>query len=322
MRKYVIERHFIKGLETFEAYRNGIGSINAAIDISRTRGYGLEFGLKLTVDGKVGKEMQESIRSEMARLPATTWLLYDPEDRGAGASYRQVLFNPTFAGCVVANADLDQYVIDERGALEQMRGFLDKVERDDALYANGSRDVPVVLATYRRNSDLRIIHELFHSLAIGERLRVKGRIPNEITPAYADIGESTSGFYVINQAHPSFPELVRGVTKASQVADFRGFATDYYTAIKSSLLGNLATGYVRSRENKFYVKRDEQQELEGVKGLISGQTRELGKTDIRRLLQSALEEPENAATISGFYPAGDVELVRELMLDGLDSWMH
>ncbi len=321
MRRYLILRHFINGEPTFEEFRAGIEGILAAIDLSKSREFGFLFGLKTTIDGKKGDDFQERIWEETRKL-STIRTLCDPVDRGPGVSYRQVLFNPSFSyrcdTSIVVNADLDQYVIDTEGALEQIVELTKKVERNGALYATGSRNVPVVLATHKRNSDLRILHELFHSLIIGSnKLRVDEG-SQTATAAYAEIGESTSGLYVVNFSHPRYPELSKSMIDATQRADMSGFATDYYVAIKSAQLAHVANGYVQARENKFYEKRDESEEFAAVKRLISSQTQQLGKTDIRDVMLAGLRNRTHTERLSAFYPKEDVELVRGVMLEALE----
>lgn len=321
MRTYLIARHFINGKQTFEELRRGIDSIRVAQDISGSRNHGFQFGLKIAIDlKKTGDELAERTWREIARLN-NTGVMYDPVDRGPGMSYRQVCFNPTFLydneSGVVIDANLDQYVIDTEESLEQIVELTQQVKRDEALYATGSRDVPVVLAVHQRNSGLRILHELFHSLTIGsDKLRV-GRTCQTATQAYAEIGESTSGFYVVNFSHPRYAQLSKSVADAARTADMSGFATDYYVAIKSAELAHLASGYVKSTENKFYEQRNELEELEAVKRLISSQTRALGKTDIRGALVAALRNRVHTERLSEFYPKEDVNFVRELMLQSL-----
>ena len=59
---------------------------------------------------------------------------------------------------------------------------------------------------------------------------------------------------------------------------------EYYVALKSSLIGKLEKGYVKSRENKIYKLMDENEEFENTKKFITTQNKELGKTDIRNTL--------------------------------------
>jgi len=267
MVRYLILKHYINGKETFDEYQKGIVNINSAIDISNTHNLGFQFGLKLAVDENLDKDLIAEVK--LVELP-DIWFLYDPKNRGPGTSYRQILFNPTFSpvtgdSSLVISADLDQYAINTQDALNQLAEFAERVETNKSLYATGSRDIPVVLATSPRNSDLRVIHELFHSLIIGsEKLRT-GEQKTNVTPAYHEIGESTSGLYIINFSHPSYPELTGCVVRASQSVDLRGFATDYYTAIKSAELGELERGYVQSKENIFYTKKNPDEEFVVVK---------------------------------------------------------
>ena len=191
------------------------------------------------------------------------------------------------------------------------------MKEDEALYATGSRDVPVVLAVHQRNSGLRILHELFHSLTIGSDKLCVDQACQTATPAYAEIGESTSGLYVVNFSHPRYAQLSKSVADATRMADMSGFATDYYVAIKAAELAHIASGYVRSVENKFYEQRNELAELGAVKRLISSQTRALGKTDIRGALVAALRNSAHTERLSEFYPKENVDLVRELMLQSL-----
>ncbi len=316
-----IGRHFINGEETFAEFIKAREYLEAAEAISDRRGWEINFGLKLTVaSNKVDDSLKSRIREEWAKLSENLWLLYDPKDRGAGTSYQQVLFNPTFSPdepSLVINADLDQYVINTPESLESVIELARKVETDEALYATGSRDVPVVLATNPVNSNLRIIHELFHSLTIGsDKLKVSETRVN-VTPAYAEIGECTSGLYILNHAHPRYASLLQGIAQANQQANMRGFATDYYVAIKAAQLARLAKGYVNSRENKFYAPKDVQEESKAIQRMISTQTKELGKTDIKALLKASICNSNNSDRLIQFYPKEEVELVKELMQKAL-----
>ncbi len=319
MRKYFVPGHFIDGEATLKEFDNGIHRFKELMEISRTRGSDLEFGLKLTVDeGNIDQNLQERIAQSINDLPSDLWLLYDPIDRGPGTSLSQILFNTTFLNNIVISVCLDQYVISSEDSLEQLEDLASKVERDNALRAVGSRDVPVILATNERNSNLRVIHELFHSLTIGSNiLRIPGQRSN-VTPAYEGIGESSSGLQIMNLAHPQYPTLVQAFFKAAQVADFKGFAAEYYTVLKSAELDKTLTGYVMARENPFSHRKDEKEEFDFVtRGIIRYQTGQLGKTDVRGKLLKTLQAKESQSRLAEFYPRPDVELVRDLMIDSL-----
>lgn len=323
MRKQYIARHFINNPASLEEFKERMIDLEWASEYSQSKALGLNFGLKLTVDeSKMDSYALGCLRSQVfSSLPRNFWLLYDSVDRGPGTSFRQVLFNPSFSDSptLVGMGCLDQFLVDSPEALEQLNELYAKVEKDLALYANGSRDVPVVLASHPRNSNLRTIHELFHSLAIGSR---KLRVPESregVTPAYREIGESTSGFYIINHAHPAFPELSRALASASRQNGMTGFATDYFTSLYSSRLGEFATGYIPSKKNKFYEQKDEAQELEAVRKLVVGQTSALRSTEVRHILASTLRDPWRVNRISDFYPRQDVELVKCWMRQGLTA---
>jgi len=317
MEKYLIARHFVNNEGTLTEFSEKVSKILLFLDLLKS--YNLNFGLKLTVDeNKLTQGLEKKLSEERARLPKDMWFLYDPKDRGPGISFRQILFNPTFSDrpSIITSIDIDQFPV-EQESLEPLLELMKRVEADGSLYGIGSRDVEVKLATNKRNSNLRIIHELFHSLVIGsERLVVKSPKlkVSEANRAYWEIGESTTGVYVINTNHPSYTMLMNYLNKAMSTANPRGFATEYYTSIKASLLGNISTEYVKFEENKFYEQKNEQEELEYVKRLISGQTEELRKTDIGSLLSSKLREKRNLERISEFYDRQEVEFVQQLMI--------
>lgn len=93
-----------------------------------------------------------------------------------------------------------------------------------------------------------------------------------------------------------------------------GFSTDYYVAIKSGKESRISKGYVASRQNAFYADISEVEELERVKRLISGQTRELMRTDVGHHLRRSLQMEYSSVVLNAFYPKEDVEFVRNLML--------
>jgi hypothetical protein len=254
-----------------------------------------------------------------SHIPLDTWILYDPVDRGPGISSQQVFFNATFTRppSIVINSCFDQYKIDTFDALYQIIDLAYRMEMENALYATGSRDVPVLLATHKRNSDLRIIHELFHSLAIGsDRLRVP-YVPKGVTPAYAAIGESTAGLDCVNTAHQAFSGYAAAMAFANGNADMSGFATNYYMTIKASQLAPTSAGYVQAYVNKFYGKRDEKEELSGVLRLIATQSSALAKTDIAPMLYDSCARDASVDRIAEFYPRDDVLQVQDILLKAL-----
>ena len=294
-------------------------NIRSVLDISK--GYGLEFGLKLTVDeNKISNELKESVKQEIGQLPMGTWSLYDPVDRGPGTSFRQIIFNPTWIGShnLITSVDLDQIPL-ENESLGILNDLIERVKAENSLCAIGSRNIPIKLAIYEKNSNLRIIHELFNSLTIGSK-KLKVTEPKidilKANPSYKEIGESTTGVYIFNTSHSKYKELMNYV---NIFALFRGFATEYYTMIKASELGNISTGYVNFKENKFYKQVNEKQELAGIEKLIEGQTAELAKTDISNKLRDTLSKEKNAKKILEFFDKNEVQWVKDLMIMRLNQ---
>lgn len=316
MKKYIIARHFVNNEESFKGYKEGINRFLSLIDISKTHTYPFEFGLKLTIDYvKLNPDLRDRINSESARLPNDLFYLYDPVNRGPGTSYRQILFNPTFLDqpSIVTLADLDACIIDSEDSLIKILELVEKLEKDKSLYGLGVRIGNFSLGCYKRNSDIRIIHELFHSLVIesivGHSLGVGGTIP-----AYAEIGESSTSLTVINLSHSMYPELTKCLIHSSQVANMNSFATDYYVSIKATYLDKkIIRNLVKIRDNPFYGNKSEEEELIEFERLIRNQTRELSKTDIADLISNVVSKNESVDKIAEFYPREDVKIVRDWM---------
>ena len=318
--KYVIARHFINERESLDEFSEQMKRILSGETQELLRMFDLKFGLKLTVDESKTKDLEEEILEERRKLPLGIWLLYDPIDRGPGTSFGQIIFNPTFSGSshLITSADLDQFPLEE-DPIGILNDHIERVGKEGSIYGPGSRDIPIRLGKYDRNSDLRKIHELFFSLTIGsEKLIVKEpRIDvKNVTLSYAEIGESTTGFYTFNTEHPEFIKLMNEVSK---FANFRSFSREYYAAIRASQLGKVSTGYVNFRENKFYGSISEEDELNSVERLIEQSSRELGRTNVRKVLHETLKLETNVDRIAKFYPRKDVEYVRSLMIRGLLS---
>lgn len=313
MDKYVIMLHYVSNQENLDVYKKHSEAFEKAIGLAKGH---LKFGLKLTSDQKnLDADMKEQLRQTTSKLPQEMWFLHEPEDTGAGSSFIQALYNHKFSinPSIVATGDLDQIIIDSEDGIGQIKELLKKMEKDNALYAVGSRDVPVILGAHKESSELRIIHELFHSLTIGsEMLKVNESKPGT-TLAYAELGENSSGFVAVNHSHPNYTDLETGISNAIAKSNMSGFAAQYYTAIKSSSLGGIATGYVRCRENQFYHDKNLSQEFVHVLNLIANETLRLSATDIAGMLKSTMMNNDNAKKIARFYDEASVNLVREII---------
>jgi hypothetical protein len=329
MTDLVIPRHLVDNESSLKELEKGLEHITENNEISRTNNLGLEFGLILTLDSKKSTpDVIEKVRETRRKIEEAKdiWFHYNDHKVGAGANFAQAIFNPSFkeTGPVVILSCLDQYILGTEDSVKVLKELAERTKKDNLLYGNGSRDREVRIAAHKRNSDLRIIHELFHSLTATRirglpSLASIGKIPEGVTPSYAEIGESSSGLYVVNYAHSNYSELEGKVNKASQVADMKsGFTLDYFTIMETAKLGRIVRGYVITGENKFHYKMDEQQELdERIKPLIINSSRELGKTRLKDELLLTLALKQSRDRISEFYPKEEVEYVRDLMYNSI-----
>src|SRR3989344_301056 len=328
MTDYVISRHLVDGESSLNELKKGLENINKNNEISRTKDLDIKFGLNLSIDSNnVAPEVTERVKEIKRKIPKDMWFLFNNYKIGAGVNYTQVLFNPFFKKdeSVVMLGCLDQYILGTEDSVIVLKELAKRTKTENALYGNGSRDRPVKIAKYERNNNLRIIHELFHTLTAerinSSKLAPKGEIPKEITPAYAEIGESSSRLYIVNFSHKKYSKLEESIIAASQVADMKnGFAPDYYTIIEAAKLDNIVSGYVMTGENIFHYKWDEQTELDKrVKPLITISSRELGKTNIKEGLLLTLKLTKNTDKIAEFYPKEEIEYVKDLMHNSITS---
>lgn len=317
MNRQIILKHFINGEETLAAFERKIRELKIAEELSAVHAHNFRFGLKLTVDENLSNELSERLRASFHELPRDSFLVYNPKKTGGGNGFKQIVFNQAFSdeSSLVYMVALDQFPIDSKESIECLNDLGNKVEKDNALYAIGSRDVPVVLGIHSVNSNRRIIHELFHTLAAPKGVYRVSERPENITPAYRDIGECTTGVSIMNHAHPSYPDMLKFMARATQRANMSGNAADYYVAIKAPLLARVATGYVSSIENPFHGRKSLEEEWQNFRNMIFTQTKELGKTDIRTELHQALIKHSNTKRLSKFYPIQEVEYIRDLMLE-------
>ncbi len=318
--RIIVARHYICDDDTLDVLEKGIHQLLEANELARNRNNGIRFGLKLTLHEKYENSPPtlEKIGSQLERLYKGFYVLFDPQNRGPGTSYAQILFNPTFwtKPHTVATADMDQYILTTNEAQERIEDLFERVERERAVYATGFRDVPVKLAIHEENSERRIIHELVHSLAAGRgALRVPGKAPAGVTPAYAALGESTSGFYVYNTDVPAFGDIAASVLKQIRNgAYFTHFGIDYYCAIKAAQESKVSTGYVCARENDFYERtKAAHDEYQGIVNFIRARSRELAITDVKTLVSQTINAPSTRDILSGFYSKNTVEEVLEIM---------
>ncbi|MSR86233.1 hypothetical protein EXS74_02465 [Candidatus Woesearchaeota archaeon] len=316
--KFLIARYFINNPLTKEWLPEGIDNLIKAGEILERLEPMYTMGLKLTVNN-LDEDSEEAIKKQVSRLPLSFWYMFDPVDRGPGMSAKQVQLNHTFDDGILVNVDLDQFVINTEEGVGSIIGLVESLERENCLYALGSRDVPIRLAKYPSNSVLREIHELYHSLTIGsEHLHIEDS-PQGISPGYRTIGESTPAMTVVNHTHRAYPTLVHRVAVASQQANFRGWTAEYYMSIVASELDRIKKGYVKTKTNPFLRDIEENRERDWVLQMIEEASRELGKTDVGKKVHNAVINKENYLLLERFYDPSDISIVQSYMKKGLET---
>ncbi len=323
MNIWLVSRHYIGEQNTVNEYQEGAKRILAARDLIRDKGLPIYLGTKPTASQeKLSPDMKQAVHKTTSELiDAGVFVFFDPKDRGSGTSFSQLMYNPTFlstsAPTVVMGHDIDQFTIDTSEALDGFVDFATQMVEEDSLWSSGSRNIEVKLGQHTRNSNLRIIQELFHSLTIGsKKLKIKDDAPEGVVPAYHEIGESTSAFGVLNYNHRNCRTLIASIVSYGNILA-PIFASEYYTSIKASTLGNESPRYVSTLPNKYYVQKGEIEEFEGTRNFVRTSESTLAKTDVRDMLNKTVGEDETVDTISRYYDEDDVKLVQGWMLEAL-----
>jgi len=208
---------------------------------------------------------------------------------------------------LVILADLEQYCIED--AYGPIHELATKTQRDGSLFGIGSRNIPVRLAYHQDNTDLLIIQSLFYSLLIGpDKLRVASAGGN-VTPAYATLGETSSGMYVLNRDHHNCIQFYQKFNRGVISGNLQNSAADFFLVQQATSWGTIATRYVLAVKNVF-PNSPKAKEREETEELIASTASRLQKTSMRLKLLSILESKRR---IAEFYPVAQVELVADLM---------
>lgn len=330
---WLVSRHYIGDEATLNEYREGAKYILAAQKLIDQKKLPINLGTKVTaaqtkttIENKpvLTAEMKEEIYKINGQIAsANAFVLYDPIDRGSGLSFSQMTINGTYLATpsptIFMGYGMQQFKIDSEEALDNITAFGNQMVINDSLWSSGSRNVEVKLAADPRNSALREIQEMYHSLLIGPQiLRVPSPTPPEVQASYREIGESTSDFWAMNISHPQFRLLSSSIISFGDLLN-GFFAAEYYTAIKAPLFcPKESPRYVYTYPNKYYSK-DVKKEFERIEKHIKDSERRLGKTDIGDMLRATVREEKNVDIISKYYDKDVVELVQGWMLEALTT---
>jgi hypothetical protein len=273
----IIFRHLVDSEAAWKDY------IEAEKAIRDPEGYaqkqGITFGCILMVDlKKLGSDLQGEIRNHFVNGQAGTKPVY--ERQGSGTAFKKIIC--TREGLqripqIVVCADLDQYAPRTPEDIAGIARFVEQMEGQQALYGIGARTVPVKLALYERNNNLRIICEMLFAQMFAEKPLMQKQLPDgaNVTKAYHNNGDWLSGFYAINQAHGEFPRIASTIEKAKtrDGKPLKGFAIEAYTALLAKDHSSyIFTDWVPSKKNMIYNIMAEHEERKHVEDIIKRET--------------------------------------------------
>ncbi len=303
-------------------------------DIAKTKNVSLslrgDFSINLKNFQKLG--IEKNILSGIMLLETHDIPYSNDSSRNARDKFQSALFERSYVGRtqipITSICCLDQYPIGSVESVLAIDEMAQKIAKDGTLYANGTRNVPVVLGQTSHANDFRIIHELYNSIAMGgsERLALDEISKQTVSlhPAYAHYGESTSGFYFLNASHLNFNKL-QNETLSLGTSKIPWFEAEYFTALRASMLGDISTGVVFANENGFDISPPkhhdtsfwENEELIKFSQRVGATCEFLGSTPVKIMLQRALENQDNANGLTEYFPSELVENVKHVMLSNL-----
>ena len=337
MKVGLIVRHAVTGADTLaELLDNPSGPglarrvaniAEMAPEVGQTNGAEIMVAFRLTVarDRLTPEQRELTKLASHAREELDDILtFYEPRDFGPKTGMHWFLNNPTFQAWgadVIINLDGDQFACAPRQTIGAAINIAHDTVQGNYLYYQGARSVPVVLGADPQASRLRQIHEMVHSIAMGRDKAIAPNPPKGVTPAYAELGESTSGYYVLWREHQNFTELQRRSNIMFSAHErgkvFGRFTMEYALALEASLFGSTGSRYVPTRENKIYGNKTAKQEVEGAERLIKLSSADLTRSGASQTLTRAVIDPCTRAALARHYSAPEVDLVLGWMKAGL-----
>ena len=320
MKLYIAKRHWFGNEGTLKQLENSVTELGQAFELAKTRG--VDFGLLISTPGswlEVNPEFKERARDAVEKIrKAGMNVNYNLQNESAGEKfYRQLFERRSNEKEVIFGLNcLDQWPLHEEKYWEPVMDLANNLSRDNKFYANGSRNIPATLGYNKEASNMRIIHELFHSLT-GKGV-FKAEIPQWANPAkaYAEFGESTSGFYLVNGNHRLHGEVKKEIDNHPCMISKGGFAVEYFTAMRAGLENSVVTGYVYANPN-YYNPIEPQKENEiFLEKKIKSPTSYISRTSVRESLLSSLEE---SSRLLIYFESRYIELVKKAMTEQLEK---
>jgi hypothetical protein len=216
---------------------------------------------------------------------------------------------------IIGMFDLDQFPIYSKHNVDAIFNIANRMIDENSLYCNCARDVPVVLGINEKASDLRRIHELIYSCVA--ECRFVAKEPSwEISSlnSYRQIGDITSGFYLVNPNHVDFERFKEEIGKDKNVLYQSGFFVEYFAPIWAALNSRITTGYVYAYENPYYYNPSAEEEIERVMSEVLNSTRIISRTSVGYKLREALRNEEMILEkLGGHFDHGDVKTILGVM---------
>jgi hypothetical protein len=323
-----MQRHWVSNTDHIGSLRKGIErTIEASDKVDWALGIRIAHPRKVDdlekrskFDEVYGKMMKESekLKSHDISFFAEPTSGRGGSYNGAGASLYSNLFGHFMThmsdkkDVVAISMDMDQFFINDDDYIKALEKMTSIMRRKKQVYGIGAR-TSVKLNAEPLFDRKRKIHELVNSNIIKRNLdfynplNLDLSLLDEEAPGYKDLGESSSGVYAINYGEERSMDLLRECYKATKVADFSGFAADYFMSIAAAEMDlDINHTYVPTNPMHPQVNRD-------VDELIQEQTHEQKKTDIRSRLESEIESYSCRNLLAEYYPEKEVDYTQNLM---------
>lgn len=299
-------RHYVHDEDTLARYKKIVNRVNRATKLA-----GFSFNVLVNFDPAMPQDLKDKVSNISKRLIEQNIEFSIRVGHGSGVALfdmvEEVLSNASvdkgdFLICV---ADGDAYPIDDPAFLRQVRKLADSVYKEKALLGLAQRTkiiLPGVSESYRE------IDELYFALALKGKLPVKKSVSLKIPPGYAEFGDPVPGFYCVNASHPRFMELFEKIDKDIKEADMTNFTGDFYLVLAAAQLGKIVTEIMPLEDNppgSFSLEN------------IKAKSHEIGKTSLRKVYLDAVKSDESKKLLEKYYPAEEVEKVRDMILKSM-----
>jgi hypothetical protein len=306
------QRHHVDSEETLNILETYIPKLTKTKEL--TKKHNIKHSLILSTNlTNITNSQEEKLQSIVKQLRNNKITVQYEHQLPAGAKFTQQQFFKVSKD-IKGIADLDQFPIEEESQLQAIIELATKLVNENKLFANGSRNVPVILGKNKLANDLRTIHEIYNAMTGNFKPSQTPNWANPL-PIYAEFGESTSGFYLVNPNHSEFKRILE-IIDNNQELILKGFTIEYFIAILTGSLDLTTTGYIYANPNPFpSIKEDI--EINSAKQRIKDTTSYFKNTEIEEVLKSTLNNKSNQQKLENYFNTKLIEEVKALMLSSL-----